>query len=182
MKKSKYSTSILALAHLRHNSNALIILSALLCFLHKGSNIPRRYTWIWKPCLSSVHWKKRKEHGYMSIVNIIAQPGIFLDAWSQLVTERLDKICFDNRRLQDFKISLSWVKHLENCLSLMRYWIIKRLHFTLNSHFSPSIWEDIPANIFAPKNHLESFPDASKSHKTSTYLSDLAYFRQFSNW
>ena len=34
----------------------------------------------------------------------------------------------------------------------------------------------------APKNHLKSFSDASKSHKTSTNVSDRAYFRQFSDW
>ena len=32
------------------------------------------------------------------------------------------------------------------------------------------------------KNHMKSFPDAPKSHKTSTNLSDRAYFRQFSDW
>ena len=35
-------------------------------------------------------------------------------------------------------------------------------------NFSPRIWEDIPINIFSPKNYLKSFPDVSKSHKTST--------------
>ena len=30
--------------------------------------------------------------------------------------------------------------------------------------------------------NLKSFPDASKSHKISTNLSDRAYFRQFSDW
>ena len=32
------------------------------------------------------------------------------------------------------------------------------------------------------KNYLKSFPDASKSHKTSTNLSHRAYFRQFFDW
>ena len=33
------------------------------------------------------------------------------------------------------------------------------------SNFSPSIWEDIPENILAPKNHMKSFPGAPRAIK-----------------
>ena len=42
--------------------------------------------------------------------------------------------------------------------------------------------EKSPANILAKTNHLKSFLDPSESHKTSSNLSDRAYFRQFSDW
>ena len=44
-------------------------------------------------------------------------------------------------------------------------WFIQIL-FRKIANLLPSIWEDIPANIFTLKNHLKSFPDTSKSHET----------------
>ena len=42
--------------------------------------------------------------------------------------------------------------------------------------------EGIPVKRLTPKIYLESFLDASESHKTSANLSVRAYFQQFSNW
>ena len=39
-----------------------------------------------------------------------------------------------------------------------------------------------PSKHIRTKKLPESFPNASKSHKTSTNLSDQAYLRQFSDW
>ena len=51
----------------------------------------------------------------------------------------------------------------------------------LNSRLFTKYLRRYPSKHIRTKNHLKSFPDVSKSHKTSTNLSVRAYFRRFSD-
>ena len=87
-------------------------------------------------CLCHASWCVKSqiiEHSCMFIVTIIAQLGVFLATWSQLASAHLHKSRFDNGQLQDFKVSLSWVKYPGNCLSDRNYWIGTRRIFFLNT-------------------------------------------------
>ena len=49
-------------------------------------------------------------------------------------------------------------------------------------HTFHEVSEKTSQQTYSPQKPPESFPDASKRHKTSTNLSNRAYFRQFSDW
>ena len=83
--------------------------------------------------------------------------------------------------LQLYAYSLVW-----NKLDFLPRWLQVMVIPRRGGHYLRVLFEeyleDIPANIFAPKNYLKSFSDVFKSHKRSVNLCNRANFRQFSDW
>ena len=95
--------------------------------------------------------------------------------WTEKVSTKilLPKLIWSTRRFQVIGIP-RWSGH---CLTVIYSNIIP-----LNTKLFTKYLRRHPSKHIRTKDHLKSFPDASKSHKRSTNLSDRAYFRQFSDW